>query len=133
MPYSVFGNEFSKLFSGNGNLTIKNIMSINGFTGTDFQKTNFNDRKIFGSFIKNDSDKAKITIHAKRGSYFLYRSGPVNRNQFIEIENKKFIMPITLDWTWIKLDGSALPEEFNFTLMDNGGSWGEWSAIALIK
>ena len=124
----------------NKNFEIKSTISSgaiqagNEWIGKDFQKTEFDQMKVFGSFIDSDVDVGSITLKIKRGDRLYYRSGPVSNRQTLEIlgsSSKSVVLPNSVEWQLLEFSMADLPEVFEVKFTDAGNGWGEWSAIAI--
>ena len=124
----------------NNNFEIKPTISLvavqagNEWVGQDFQKTEFDEMKLFGSFIDSDADMGSITLKMKRGDRLYYRTGPVSNRQTVEILGsnlKPALLPTSIEWQLLEFSNANLPEVFEAKLTDAGNGWGEWSAIAV--
>lgn len=110
----------------------------NGWQGTDYFNSNLPNFRVIGSYIHSENDTGLITLHIKRGSSILYRSGPRVAGQFLLVndggEGKFYTaLPISTEWSILNFSASELPEDFTVTFIDAGTTWGEWSAIALLS
>jgi hypothetical protein len=110
---------------------------VNGgaWRGADFYRSSLTGLRVFGSFIDSDADIGAVTLRMKAGDRLLYRSGPTVGRQLFEVLGDKplsGVLPLALDWTELRFDGSELPPEFELRLSDQGSGWGEWSAIAVL-
>jgi hypothetical protein len=126
----------------NKNFEIKPTISLvavqagNEWVGQDFQKTELDEMKLFGSFIESDADMGSITLKMKRGDRLYYRTGPVSDRQTLEILGsnlKPVLLPTSIEWQLLEFSNANLPEVFEAKLTDAGNGWGEWSAIAVKK
>jgi hypothetical protein len=132
VPFSVSITEISQKISS---ISESNILRDNQWSGSDFQNTKIAGMRIFGSFIKSDSDTGSIGIKVKNGSKFFYRSGPITSHQTLEViagSNLVFALPPSPEWTLISFNTAKFSQgEFAIKLSDTGIGWGEWSAIAV--
>jgi hypothetical protein len=113
-----------------------NILPANGWTGADSFHTNLcsSGLRIYGSFVdRGDSDVGSISLRLKRGDSLLYRSGPIDGHQVMEIAGQPpVILPVALTWIELAFSGPDLPkDQFVVKFTDSGSGWGEWSAIAV--
>ncbi len=122
-----------------GQVTTPTVRSrdVNGgaWRGADFYRSSLTGLRVFGSFIDSDADIGAVTLRMKAGDRLLYRSGPTVGRQLFEVLGDKplsGVLPLALDWTELRFDGSELPPEFELRLSDQGSGWGEWSAIAVL-
>lgn len=123
----------SRLHSSN--ITINDVDFSNGWSGSDYSKSNLPGVVVLGTFTSSDADIGRIALHAKRGDRLLYRSGPTGGNQSLEFlgGQRVYSLPVSNDWVILSFDGPNVPNYFDFAVVDNGKSWGEWSAIGLLK
>jgi hypothetical protein len=118
-----------------GLVDTKSILGGNKWVGSDFYNSKAPKVKVYGSYINGDVDMGSILIKVGRGQKIFYRSGPTGGRQLLQVNEDASlvtILPTSLEWTL--LDFSGLPENKEGTLLrfiDNGNSWGEWSAIGL--
>lgn len=112
------------------------VVGANEWPGSDFQKTNVDGFKVFGSYLHSDQDTGSLSLNLKRGDSIYYRSGPTGGKQLLLIDSERNYsqtMPVALDWVVLEFSNPNLPEHFTLKLIDSGAGWGEWSAIALRK
>jgi hypothetical protein len=115
-------------------VSVRNILSNNGWTGTDFARSQVAGWKTIGSYVDGDSDTGNLVLRLRRGDAIYYRSGPNNENQQFRVDDGGLYagrLPVTEAWAVLVFDSPSLPEKFTLTLSDAGSGWGEWSAIAL--
>ena len=92
---------------------------------------------VFGSYVEGDDFVGEIVLNLMKGNLFVYKTGPNSNGQFISFETTEgmtlFVsqLPVSRNWTAIKLDNEILPEKFNVRIQDTGSGWGQWSAILL--
>ena len=104
-----------------------------GVNGDPF-RTNLDRVAVFGSYVNGDADKGKISLFVKDFDQVLYRSGPTGGNQSIRLlgeENTQWTLPTAENWIMLSFslgDNRELLVEF----IDDGDSWGEWSAVGLV-
>jgi hypothetical protein len=116
------------------NVSLRNIVSHDGWTGTDFARSQLPGLKTIGSYVNGDSDTGELVLRLRRGAVIYYRSGPVSGKQLYRVDDGKLYagqFPVIDPWAVLLFDSPRLPAEFTLTLSDAGGDWGEWSAIAL--
>lgn len=116
------------------NVSLRNIVSNNGWTGTDFARSQLPGLKTIGSYVHGDSDTGNLVLRLRRGAVIYYRSGPASGKQLFRVDDGKLYagqFPVIDPWAVLVFDSPKLPEEFTLTLSDAGNGWGEWSAIAL--
>ncbi|MBU3574784.1 hypothetical protein [Polynucleobacter sp. UK-Mo-2m-Kol15] len=109
-------------------------IGLNSWIGKDFYKSNIPGFRVLGSFINSDMDTGSVVVKLNRGDKLLYRSGPTNRHQMVEIINSGLAptqLPLAKDWVILEFSDSRLPDNFLLKLTDQGVGWGEWSAIGL--
>jgi hypothetical protein len=88
---------------------------------------------VFGSYVNGDADKGTTSLFVKNLDQVLYRSGPTSGNQSIRLlgeENTQWTLPTVENWMMLSFsldDNRELLVEF----IDDGDSWGEWSAVGL--
>ena len=123
--------------AGPENVTVKaeSVLSPNTWSGTDSFHSKFKGLKIYGSFVRADSDTGTVSVRLKRGDRVLYRSGPTAGNQVVTLDNdsKKIMLPVSLEWVVLDFSSPHLPEQFLATFKDEGSGWGEWTAIAVLE
>jgi hypothetical protein len=123
--------------AGPEKVTVKaeSVVSPNTWGGTDSFHSNFKGLKIYGSFVRDDSDTGTVSVRLKRGDRILYRSGPTAGNQVVTLDNdsKKITLPVSLGWVVLDFSSHYLPEQFLATFKDEGSGWGEWAAIAVME
>lgn len=135
IPRKIFLSYKSPLSLLDGLVGAKSIKSSTQWLGSDFYKSAAIGIRVYGSYINGDADTGSVLIKVKPGQKIFYRSGPVGGRQFLEVNGDAssiIKMPTSLDWT--VLDFSGLPENQGGTwlkFIDDGSSWGEWSAIGL--
>jgi hypothetical protein len=135
IPRKIYSSHKLPLSFMEGLVDTKNILVGNTWVGSDFYKSNAPGVIIYGSYINGDIDMGSISLKVFHGQKIFYRSGPTGGRQLLQVnEDPSLItaLPISLDWTL--LDFSGLPQNKEGTLLrfiDNGNSWGEWSAIGL--
>ncbi len=115
-------------------VSLRNIVSNNGWTGTDFARARLPGLKTIGSYVDGDSDTGNLVLRLRRGAVIYYRSGPASGKQLFRVDDGKLYagqFPVVDPWGVLVFDSPRLPEEFTLTLSDAGNGWGEWSAIAL--
>jgi hypothetical protein len=120
----------------------ENIVS-NQWIGVDYysfakEGALINGFDIFGSFSGQDSnagEKGELILKIQKGDILLYRSEPKANLQKISLlldgVERNIPRPNTSDWVEINFVGKDLPDLFEIKLIDGGGGWGEWSAVAL--
>lgn len=116
-------------------VSAESVLLPNTWSGTDSFRSNFPGLKIYGSFVRADSDTGSVSVHLKRGDRILYRSGPTAGNQVVTLDNdsKKIMLPVSLKWVVLDFSSPYLPEQFLATFKDEGNGWGEWTAIAVLE
>jgi hypothetical protein len=116
-------------------ISTNDVIENSGFNGGDYQKTKFDNLVVYGSYVNADANKGSIKFRASKGDLFYYRSGPTGGRQILKILNTKteITLPPTLEWSALNLSNSIVPNKFEIELIDNGDSWGEWSAIAIAR
>jgi hypothetical protein len=108
------------------------VLPGNEWLGADYDRTAIDGMRVYGSLIQSDADIGSISLQLRRGESLLYRSGPTGGHQLLEIAGKVEVLPVSPEWTLLELSGASLPEgKFVAKFIDNGGGWGEWSAIAV--
>jgi hypothetical protein len=123
------------LISLDGLVSIKSVLNVGEWLGSDFSKSKVPGVKVYGSYISGDANTGSILISIKRGQKVFYRSGPTGGRQLLEINGDStsiIKIPTALDWTLLEFSG--LPETkqgVQIKFIDAGDSWGEWSAIGL--
>lgn len=119
---------------GGTNITAMNIVSNNGWNGTDSWKTNISKMTVIGSWVNSDADVGDMTLSLKKGDRIFYRSGPKGGRQLLEIEGTRqnpVVLPVAEEWVQIEFSGESVPNTFQLKISDSGDGWGEWSAIAI--
>ncbi len=115
--------------------SVKSIdIASNGWIGQDFYKSSIPGFKVLGSFISSDMDTGSIVVKLNRGEKLLYRSGPKDGHQMVEVINSGLAptqLPPAEDWVVLEFSDRRLPDNFLVRLTDQGIGWGEWSALAL--
>lgn len=135
IPKTIFRSYKLPVSSLEGLVGVKSVINTNQWLGKDFYGSAAPRVRIYGSYITGDADMGSISIMVKRNQKIFYRSGPTAGRQLLEIngDNSSLIkMPALLDWTLLEFSG--LPEkkeEIQLRFIDEGNSWGEWSAIGL--
>ena len=112
------------------------VTGINDWVGGDYNKSNFLNLRVLGSYINSDSDIGSVTLKMRRGDKLYYRSGPTEGRQTIQLNNNhdtQTILPLSKNWQLLEFSGEHLPETFTLKFTDNGDGWGEWSAVGLNK
>ena len=111
------------------------VLAGNAWLGTDFQRSTLDGMRVYGSFLHGDQDTGTISLRLQRGDRFFYRSGPSAGRQLMEVVGHpqlSTVMPAMPEWTQLVFDSPAMPSgELVIRISDNGGDWGEWSALAL--
>jgi len=109
-----------------------------GVSGRDYFNQGLLGFRVIGTYKTSDQDVGLISIQVKKNQKILYRSGPVNQNQFLlysfnRSSSRNFIraLPVAYDWSILEFNDPNLPDVFEITVMDLGSNWGEWSAVAL--
>lgn len=134
IPALIFKIIESKSFEIKPTISFVAVQAGNEWIGKDFQKTEHEGMKVFGSFIDSDADVGSITLKMKRGDRLYYRTGPVSNRQTLEILGsslKPAVLPTSIEWKLFEFSGADLPEVFEAKFTDAGNGWGEWSAIAV--
>ena len=115
----------------------KQIRAGNQWTGTDFERSKFENMMVYGSFIDGDKNTGSIEIVIKPSDKLFYRSGPVAGRQILQIPDKNItlILPAAQKWTVLEFNGllNSNGREILIKITDNGSGWGEWSSIAVNK
>ena len=117
------------------NVTVNQVQAENEWMGTDFYHSNIPGLTVFGSYLTSDSDKGSIVLRLNRGDRLLYRSGPTGGRQLAQVKGDYElinILPVALEWMLLEFSSDRLPDTFEIEFIDNGDSWGEWSAISLL-
>ncbi len=65
-------------------LSVEDTESLDGWYGSDFFQSSFEDIAISGSWVSSDADIGQVVLRVKRGEAFFYRSGPSHGNQVYE-------------------------------------------------
>lgn len=115
-------------------ITATNIISNNGWNGTDSWNTNISKMTVIGSWVNSDADVGDMTLSLKKGDRIFYRSGPKGGRQRLEIEGSPqnpVVLPVAEEWVQIEFSGESVPNTFQLKMSDSGDGWGEWSAIAI--
>jgi hypothetical protein len=115
-------------------ITTTNIISNNGWNGTDSWKTKISKMTVIGSWVNSDADVGDMTLSLKKGDRIFYRSGPKGGRQRLEIEGSRqnpVVLPVAEEWVQIEFSGESVPNTFQLKISDSGDGWGEWSAIAI--
>lgn len=115
-------------------VTMDQVLPGNSWTGTDYYKSNFDGKRVLGSYVKSDHDVGEIRLKLQKGDSIYYRTGPVHTSQIVTIQSNspaEFTVPGAKDWVEMNFTGRKLPDEFIVQFSDQGNQWGEWSAIAL--
>ncbi len=109
------------------------VTAGHSWSGADFFQSHFPGMRVYGSYLASDADQGAIVLRIQRGDRLFYRSGPSVQQQSIEIEGVGTVpLPLAPQWVLLEFSGEALPQQpFTVKLSDQGGGWGEWSAIAL--
>ncbi len=111
----------------------------NSWGGSDFQKSRFLGLTVIGSWQTSDANTGILQLHLHRGDRVLFRTGPSDGGQYIEIAaetttwKRHLPVAITPDWTILEFSSPVLPDRFTVTFEDSGTAWGEWSAVALAR
>jgi len=137
-PYVL--REITELNSSelNSSITVdaSSVLSVSGWNGSDFDKTVIDGLQVYGSYLNPDLNVGSIMLMLKRGDRLIYRSGPTPGHQVLEIEMEKkyiFTLPVSIQWRLIEFSSPNLRSNFKVKFFDNGKSWGEWSAIGVLK
>ena len=111
------------------------ISEGNQWLGSDFDKSNFEGMRVYGSFINSDADTGSVSLRINRTDRLFYRSGPAGGHQVLEIPGiPPIVMPTVSEWRMLDFSGQDLPKgKFEIKFSDNGSGWGEWSAISVVK
>jgi hypothetical protein len=138
VPSPPFDVSKAKPYSNATEITIKNIRNKNDWLGSDYQKSQFEGMRVFGSYMhKGDGDTGSVSLVIKPEDKLFYRSGPSGGRQLLRIggNNKVIVMPIAEDWVLLNFSSGRFqdlpPEGLSITISDEGVGWGEWSAIAI--
>jgi hypothetical protein len=112
------------------------ISNNSNWVGTDYQQTKVKGYSVLGSYVSSDSDVGVVELVMNKGEGIYYRSGPTGGRQSLTVVlnsgvETKYILPVLPDWTLLVFDRQSVPQKFEIKISDSGGSWGEWSAIAL--
>lgn len=134
LPVTLFTMD-SKVAQEKVTVNAQSVVLPNTWSGTDSFRSSFPGLKIYGSFVRADSDTGTVSVHLKRGDRVLYRSGPTAGNQVVTLDNdsKKIMLPVSLEWVVLDFSSPHLPEQFVATFKDEGSGWGEWTAIAVLE
>ena len=109
------------------------ITNYNG--GKDFDNTSIENLSVFGSRLTTDADTADFKLSAVNGDAIYYITGPDANGQTLEVygDGKRVLeLTDTKIHRWKRLDVGRF-EKLQIRLVDNGKSWGQWSAIAVRK
>lgn len=114
-------------------VTTDDIVENDGFSGTDFWRSDIDGFQILGSFISSDEDTGLVSFLAENGMLFYYRSGPDTGNQRLLIPDFEIDIPLkkSTEWTAIQILAPSVSDHFNVIISDAGTEWGQWSAIAV--
>jgi hypothetical protein len=110
------------------------ITGVHDWNGSDFYRTKRSGYTVLGSYIESDRDTGSIKLKIRRGASVYYRSGPVNDNQTLILyvdPPLQLRLPVSTDWSLLSFNSDRLPDHFMVEFIDDGNSWGEWSAIGL--
>ena len=111
----------------------------NSWLGSDFQRSHPSGLTVIGSWRNSDADTGILQLQLHRGDRVLFRTGPGDAGQRIDIADETNTwtqhLPVTAtpDWTILEFSGPRLPDRFTVTFEDNGTTLGEWSAVALAR
>ncbi len=133
MPQSLFSTKPAKPSPDETTIDTTKVLPGNQWTGYDDAHTNICGLKVYGSLITGAVDKGSIALTLKRGDRILYRSGPSGGNQTVEVAGQPgAALPNAINWIVLDFSNPNLPQDgFVAKFIDNGGGWGEWSAIAV--
>ena len=115
-------------------VSVSSVQAEHGWEGADFDRSKLPGLQIRGTFVHGDVDTGAIRLVLHRGDRLLYRTGPSTSRQTYRIGDGRLgkgYLPQAQTWSALVFDDPALPDQFELTLSDEGGSWGEWMAIAL--
>ena len=135
IPALLFSSQ-KKTDSSLVNVTVNQVQAENEWIGTDFYHSNIPRLTVFGSFLTSDSDMGSIVLRLNRGDSLLYRSGPAGGRQLAQVKGDSEListLPVALEWILLEFSSDRLPDTFEIEFIDNGDSWGEWSAISLLS
>ena len=133
---TVFFNTTKTADSFSVSISVNQVQPQNTWTGTDYYNSSIPGLTVFGSFLHSDSDKGSIILKVNRGDKLLYRSGPNGGRQIVQVIGRselKSNLPVAPEWILLEFSSNVLPEIFEIEFTDNGDSWGEWSAIAIVN
>lgn len=103
----------------------------------DFSRSEHPLMKIYGSYVNGDSDTGFISFSINKGQKLLVKTGPVSSNQKIHLifsdRTEVYDIPQSNSFYELSFNSVELPDFFEVRVIDSGQSWGEWSAVGLIK
>jgi hypothetical protein len=119
------------------NVTADQVVDNHDWTGSDFERTQWPDLRVLGSWRTGDADVASVTLQLRRGDVFFYRTGPGRGGQTFAVTSPEGgqlfggELPPSNPWRGLLFDNEWLPERFLLTLRDDGRGWGQWAAIGV--
>jgi len=118
-----------------GEAGVSAILSNDGWSGSDYERSALEGFQVLGSIVRGDSDVGTLHLKVKAGESVLYRSGPNERSQFLQVGKEaatRMILPSAESWVRLEFNSAAWTAgEFEIKFTDAGTGFGEWSAIAL--
>ena len=118
-----------------GEAGVSAILSNDGWSGSDYERSTLEGFQVLGSIVRGDSDVGTLHLKVKAGESVLYRSGPNERSQFLQAGKEaatRMILPSAESWVRLEFNSAAWTAgEFEIKFTDAGTGFGEWSAIAL--
>jgi len=110
------------------------VVGSHTWSGTDYYRSEVPGYAVFGSYVNSDQDQGSLTLRLARDSVIQVRTGSDNSNQYLvipDLDNSTYILPVSLDWTYLSFSAEGLPDSFEIILSDQGTGWGQWSAVLL--
>ncbi len=128
-------SEAEEVILKGGEAGVSAILSNDGWSGSDYERSALEGFQVLGSIVRGDSDVGTLHLKVKAGESVLYRSGPNGRSQFLQAGKEaatRMILPSAESWVRLEFNSAAWTAgEFEITFTDAGTGFGEWSAIAL--